>query len=69
MSENVWEEYAEDESKITVRHKGFEDYRLSCDGCRWSALAGGETQANELVMGHVLEHDIAYEENLADDPL
>ena len=61
---SVWEHYAQDESTVEINHRRRGDYRLSCD-CGWAGRAEGETQANNVAMSHVLDHDIAYEEQAA----
>lgn len=58
---SIWEQYAQDESIITIEHVGKEDFRLSCDGCDWYDKAMGETQANNKAMDHILEHDARLE--------
>lgn len=53
--------YSEDEHEVWAWHKGSEDYRLACTCGEWKDRAGGETQATNKGMDHVMKHDAEYQ--------
>lgn len=57
----------QDDNSVWIWHRGREDYVLRCSCGQWVGKARGDTQATSRAMGHVLEHDIAYEEAQDDD--
>ena len=59
------EVYSQDDETVTIWHRGPEDYLMRCSCGKWRDVAGGETQAINRAMDHVLDHDAAYEEALA----
>lgn len=55
------EVYSQDDEVVTIDHAGRDDWRLSCT-CGLAARASSESEATNLAMSHVLQHDIAAEE-------
>lgn len=57
----------QDDNSVWIWHRGSEDYVLRCSCGHWRGKAKGDTQATNEAMSHVLEHDMAYEEQIDDE--
>ena len=57
------EEYTQDDNVITITKVREGVIKLRCT-CGWKDKAIGSNSTTEAVEGHILDHDIAYEEGL-----